>query len=229
MPSLLHRVLRRACRCFYHRSVDCIYCVDLTRNPPEDEPPRPDRPKPLSRRRRSALERRYGLRFKKAESGEVAAIARDARDLDREEVAKRLEECEGFLFYENDRLGGWFWVTDRPRPCEGARPFKYPVDPPPGCFYAFDGFVLPHARGHGGLHLLYMHVIDQLRERGARALFFTCWQTNRNMRRMAERVGFEHVGTLTYERVLFWTRRDISDLSSLCEKVGTNRSRGPVG
>ena len=214
---VVRKILKRIVRCIVYDIEHWIVYADLGNAPDPIEESASERIRATSRNHVDRIAKRYGMRFKTIEPEDVEAMIREAPRLRPAEVRARLSDSMGYVFYEGDRLGGWLWTTSSPRPREGVAPLLYEVRPAPGNIYIYDAYVMPVARGHGGIHLLYAHAFDELRRRGYQGVFFTVESGNFNMQRLGERVGFRRVGSLRYKRRLWWSRLDLGDLEAVCQ------------
>ena len=224
--SIPMKILYRIARLFVRNIEDWIACIDLREAPdPEnesgDKKVRATTPEHIRR-----VRQRYNMRVHMATEADLEAILQAAPHGKRDEFEERLRTSNGYVFYEGEKVGGWLWVTSNPRPREGMTPMLFEVRPKPGHAYLFDGFVAPHARGHGGIHILYTFIFQDLRERDFRRVFFTCSNQNHNMHRLGRRLGFEFVGKIRYRRILCFARMDASDLGSRLRRTRVTRWNG---
>ncbi len=149
-----------------------------------------------------------GLQIRRFDASTDRSIAESFSPQLFADFCHRAETAEGWILWDGIQACGYVWCTDRPRQNEGEPPFLYAVNPAADAVYLFDMQVLPVMRGRGAAGALLAAALEFAKARGKTSAVATRGNWNVKIHRVLQRLGFQVVGQLHYQRVLGWSRSD---------------------
>lgn len=143
------------------------------------------------------------------------------REVFPEEVAKkfaaRIKWSTPYLIENDKETIGYYWASSLPVINEGKAPFFFDIAPKPGVVYVYDGFILDRWRAGGIMTAAVDELFALFKARKVKAAFIMFDKKNRATNRLSEKLGMTVIGSLRYRRFVFFIRRDLSALDTICE------------
>jgi GNAT superfamily N-acetyltransferase len=129
---------------------------------------------------------------------------------------ERLATSTGYLIVRNNTIAGYAWSNHAGLKGEGIKPFLIDFYPYEDTVYIYDCFTVPEHRNKGVLTALLRYVLAQLKEQGFKRAFLTFKESNKPMKSVTLKLGFQIEGRIRCRKYLFFITRDNKDFEKVC-------------
>jgi GNAT superfamily N-acetyltransferase len=129
------------------------------------------------------------------------------------EFSRRMDHSIGYLMFDKDALVGYVWGTNNSIDSQGVRSFLFQVEPEKESIYFYDMYIVPERRGSGLYKRLKHYHLFEAKKAGFKKAFLVFDRRNATVRSKTSRLGFQIEGRLSFSRLFWRPKKEISTAS----------------